>query len=97
MLHFLLVGDRWLIVYKGFCLHERQTGWCAVLVIRTEAPVPSSDLPPQLGALLCGEKHPVMIGLRAGTYVMLLLSIATANSPCHPSETCTSFQANDII
>lgn len=38
-----------------------------------------------------------MMGLKASSCAALHLSTATARSPCLPSETCTSFQANDTI
>lgn len=47
-------------------------------------------------ALLCGKKA-VMIGLKASACAVLHLTTAAAHSPCLPSETCASFQANDTI
>lgn len=62
-----------------------------------------SDLSPQLlgSPVWRGggkkTKQPVMIGLKASACAALHLSTATAHSPCLPSETCASFQANDTI
>lgn len=70
------------------CLGDKNQDSCALQ---------HSDLSPPLCALLCGKKQPVMIGLKASACAVLHLSTATAHSPCLPSETCTSFQANDTI
>lgn len=68
-------------------------------MIRTKTPVPSSTVISLLPARRSPvwKKQPVMIGLKASACAVLHLSTATAHSPCLPSETCTSFQANDTI
>lgn len=72
------------------CLGDKNQDSCALQ---------RSDLAPQLSCAAGGKKgkRPVMIGLKASACAASHLSTATARSPCLPSETCTSFQANDTI
>lgn len=48
-------------------------------------------------SVLCVKKAAVVIAPLPGSRAALHFSTATARSPCLPSETCTSFQANDTI